>query len=253
MRIPLLTSAAVLGLALTAPAFAATNGTEYIPPPHQLMREGVMNPATGARYGHVPGVGISLPTSRHASNITPSDTYSQIAPTLPKPPVNANAGMDPFLHAARNAVAAGKTGMAQESLERAMTARLNEDVLRSVYPRNDPVIRQIQAALDDLSHHRYAAVDRRIAQAMTGTGVAENEPYGGGSAGMGMGVGGPGMTNTYGSAYGETPTMANTPQTSARGGLPPTGAPSKTANVGTLGTQVVPPGMPMNPTGNPKY
>lgn len=254
MRIPLLTSAAVLGLALTAPAFAATTGTEYIPPPHKLMREGVMNPATGARYGHTPGVGISLPTSPHASNITPSDTHSIIAPTLPKPNVSKNAGMDTFLRAARRAVAHGQTGVAQESLERAMTARLNEDVLRSIYPRNDPVVHHIQAALDDLAHHRYSAVDRRIAEAMTGAPVAENEPYGGGYAGVGMSAGAPGMTyNTYGSAAGEEPTMANAPQTSARGGLPPTGAPSKTANVGTLGTQTVPPGMPMNPTGNPKY
>ncbi len=251
MRKTLLTSAAVLGLALTAPAFANTGGTEYIPPPHKLMREGVMNPRTGARYGHVPGIGQSVPFSTHASNIVPGDTHSQIAPNLvPKPPVGRNASMHAFLHSARRAIARGRTGEAQEALERAMTARLNRDQLRGIEPSSDPVVGQLETALNDLAFHRYAAVDRKIARAMTGTGVAENAPFG-----NTMGMGQPGAEyNTYGTApaAGSQTPSANSPQTS---GLhtPPTGAPHRTANVGTLGTEVSPPGSQMNPTGNPKY
>jgi hypothetical protein len=37
------------------------------------------NPATGARPGHEPGVGESLPLSNKSSNITPTDTRSNIA------------------------------------------------------------------------------------------------------------------------------------------------------------------------------
>ena len=49
-----------------------------------------LDPATGARPGHEPGVGVSLPLSNNASNIGPADTQSIIAPTLPAPSVGDN-------------------------------------------------------------------------------------------------------------------------------------------------------------------
>jgi hypothetical protein len=50
-----------------------------------------LDPATGARPGHQPGVGESLPLSNNASNIVPGDTRSTIAPTLPASPVGDSA------------------------------------------------------------------------------------------------------------------------------------------------------------------
>lgn len=182
MRKTLLTSVAVLGLALTAPAFAdTTNATRHrqaIPSPHQLMREGAMNPATGARYGHVPGQGVSLPTSNQASNITPADTHSIIAPTLPTPPVNPNAGAEQFLNVARQALASHRTGEAQEALERAETRRLDLDAARNMSPNDDPMIGQIRAALEALGHRDIAAADQQVASAMSMGATAGNMPPG---------------------------------------------------------------------------
>jgi hypothetical protein len=89
------------------------------------------DPATGARPGHVPGVGASLPMSNAASNITPSDTRSTIAPTLPTPGVADGEGPHAYLQAARDALSRGQTGLAQESLERAETRVLDRSVAPS--------------------------------------------------------------------------------------------------------------------------
>lgn len=182
MRKMLLTSAAAMGIALVAPGIVQTanaatdrNGVTT-PPPHRLMREGAMNPTTGARWGHVPGVGISLPTSAQASNITPGDTRSIIAPTLPKPPVSPDAGTQAFLNAAHQAVAAHRTGEAQEALERAMTRRLDGDVLRGVSIADDPMIGQIRGALDSLANRQYSAVQQQIATAESNYTTASTTP-----------------------------------------------------------------------------
>lgn len=65
------------------------------------------------------------PVSDKASNITPADTRTPIAPELPPPPVADNASPLDFLHAARDALAHGKTGQAQEALERAEARALD--------------------------------------------------------------------------------------------------------------------------------
>lgn len=183
MRTMLLTSAAAIGLALAAttaiqPASAAQGTDRYsatrAPSPHRLMHEGMMNPATGARWGHVPGVGISLPTSPQASNITPGDTRSIIAPTLPKPGIGPNANAEEFLAAARRAIANHQTGVAQEALERAETRRLDFDSARNVAPSDDPMIGQIHAALLALADRNFAAVDQQIAGAMSMGPAASN-------------------------------------------------------------------------------
>ncbi len=84
---------------------------------------------TGARPGHVPGVGDSLPKSDNASNIVPSDTKSNIAPTLPTPLVAGTRAPSDFLRAARAALIAGHTGEAQQSLEMAETRSLDRSVV----------------------------------------------------------------------------------------------------------------------------
>ncbi len=186
MRTILLTSVAAFGLAVALPALAATDtavapgydtaapttsAKPYIPPPRKLMREGAMNPATGARWGHVPGSGVSLPTSTHASNITPGDTASLIAPTLPTPPLAKNATPEQFLSFARQALSEGRTGAAQEALERAETRRLDRDAMRGISPSNDPMVSQIEAALDAIARRNFSMAQQSISTAMAGGGA----------------------------------------------------------------------------------
>lgn len=230
MRTMLLTSVAAFGLALAAPAMAQnTATTPTTPPPHKLMREGAMNPATGARWGHTPGIGISLPVSPQASNITPQDTRSIIAPTLPKPALGENATPAQFLGAARDALARGQTGEAQEAMERAMTRRLDRDAMGGIEPSNDPMIGKIRAALDSLASRQFQTAQQDIASAMPVAAETGGTP--GGEAMNTTGVGGP--TAPY----------------------PGTGVYQAerhhTTIPGTQGAQVSPPGTQMNPNGSP--
>ncbi len=89
-----------------------------------------LDPATGARPGHEPGTGTSLPLSSHASNIEPGDTHSLIAPTLPPSSAGANATAHDYLAAARAALVGGRTGEAQQSLEMAETRALDRSVVQ---------------------------------------------------------------------------------------------------------------------------
>ena len=106
------------------------------------------NPETGARPGNVIGTGNSLPVSSRASNISPADTRSLIAPRLPLPPVPEGAPPRQFLLAARQALQSGQTGMAQEALERAEARQLDRSVApsRASEPITGPVVTQISTA-----------------------------------------------------------------------------------------------------------
>ena len=85
----------------------------------------------GARAGHEPGVGESLPRSGNASNIQPGDTRSTIAPTLTMPSIGADAGPRDYLLSARSALVAGHSGLAQQALEMAETRVLDRSVVAS--------------------------------------------------------------------------------------------------------------------------
>ena len=90
--------------------------------------------------------------SNRASNISPSDMRSNIAPRLPSPQVGENASARAYLIAARNALAAGRTGEAQEALERAQTRLLDRSVplFQTNTPDRSPAVEQISAALQAL-------------------------------------------------------------------------------------------------------
>ena len=109
-----------------------------------------MNPATEARPGHEPGVGESLPRSDKAGNIVPADTRSNIAPTLPQPTVGENATTQDYLRAARSALAAGRTGQAQQSLEMAETRALDRSVAQG--QTNAPSDSQLVSRIRDARH-----------------------------------------------------------------------------------------------------
>jgi hypothetical protein len=86
------------------------------------------NPATSAHPGHEFGIGDSLPRSNNASNISPADTRSVIAPTLPGPLAGDSGTPAYYLLAAKAALAAGHNGAAQQSLEMAETRTLDRSV-----------------------------------------------------------------------------------------------------------------------------
>ena len=107
-----------------------------------------VDPATGARPGHQPGVGESLPLSAKASNIGPADTQSTIAPTLPAPTVGDSATTREYLQAARASLVAGRTGQAQQSLEMAETRALDRSVVQgqTSTPSDNQLVSRIQDA-----------------------------------------------------------------------------------------------------------
>ena len=111
------------------------------------------NPATGARPGNDIGTGMSIPMGTSASNITAADTNSPIATNLPSPDLPEGAPAQAYLIAARNALAAGKTGEAQQSLEMAETRLLDRStpLFQTNTPSANPVVSQISQALQALA------------------------------------------------------------------------------------------------------
>lgn len=122
------------------------------------------DPVTGARPGHEPGVGISLPRSEKAGNILQGDARMTIANTLPDPGIPDAAMPVDYLRAARASMVVGHTGQAQQSLEMAETGALNTTVVHGTenVPANGLLIRQIRDALQTLGHGDNAGTIRLI-------------------------------------------------------------------------------------------
>ena len=92
------------------------------------------------------------PPSTRASNITPDNTRSNVAPSLPASPVGDNAEIQDYLRAARSSLAAGRTGEAQQSLEMAETRALTRstDASQASTPDSNPMVIRIRDALHAL-------------------------------------------------------------------------------------------------------
>jgi hypothetical protein len=101
--------------------------------------------ALGLTAFAVPSAFAQNPTTSSASNILPSDTASPIAPALPSPDLGPGASPEDFLKAARAALATGRTGEAQESLEMAETRLLDRStpLFQTNDPSRSPLIAQI--------------------------------------------------------------------------------------------------------------
>jgi hypothetical protein len=127
------------------------------------------DPTTGARPGHEIGVGQSLPLSNNASNIVPSDTRSNIAPTLPASSAREGAQTRGYLRAARASLVAGRTGQAQQSLEMAETRALDRSVVQGQTdtPSNSQLVSQIRDARHALGGGDRAHAIRLIDQALS--------------------------------------------------------------------------------------
>jgi hypothetical protein len=111
-----------------------------------------LNPATGARPGHEPGSGESLPRSGNASNIDQADSRSAIAPTLPRSGLGDNATSADYLRAARASLVAGHSGQAQQALEMAETRALDRSVAQGEtnMPSDSRLVSRIRDALHAL-------------------------------------------------------------------------------------------------------
>jgi hypothetical protein len=109
----------------------------------------------------------AVPVSNAASNITPADTRSTIAPALPAPPVADDAQPIDFLKAAHDALSHGRTGEAQEALERAEARTLDRAVplFQTSAPIDDPLVAQIRAARLALGSNDPARATQLIAAA----------------------------------------------------------------------------------------
>jgi len=115
------------------------------------------NPETGARPGNVIGTGMSLPMSTTAGNLN-----------LPTPAVGENASTADLLRAARGALAAGRTGEAQQALEMAQTRLLDRSVPlgQTDRPSDNPMVQQIAQARQALLADDRPACMRLIEAAM---------------------------------------------------------------------------------------
>ncbi len=108
------------------------------------------------------------PPSNRASNIGPQDTQSTNAPALPAPNLPDGARPSDALRAAQGALAAGRTGEAQESLEMAQTRMLDRSVPlgQTNNPSDNPTVRQISRALQALASHDRATCMQLIQTAL---------------------------------------------------------------------------------------
>ncbi len=127
---------------------------------------GVDAPPTSAYRG-----GAGSPRSNRASNIAPSDTRSEIAPRLPDPATGGNTP-EAYLAAAQRALDTGKTGAAQEALERAETRLLSRstDPSAAASPADMPMVQQISQARQALATRDIASARSAIRAALGNAG-----------------------------------------------------------------------------------
>jgi len=136
--------------------FCAVTLSAVLATPGSTLAQGVpsgASPLTGARPGNEIGTGMSLPRGDRASNINRYNTRSQIAPNLPSPALGPGASPADFLQAAADALRAGRTGEAQQSLEMAQTRLLDRSVPQGQTnnPSTNPAVAQISRALHALA------------------------------------------------------------------------------------------------------
>lgn len=140
-------------------ATALAQGTGSAAPPSASPPP--MPPPNTAPAGAMPGsgeqpaaMGGNVPVSTKASNLDQQDQADgKVAPALPSPDLGPNASPVDYLRAAQSALAAGKTGEAQQSLEMAQTRLLDRSVPYGEVnkPINSPAIDTISKALQALA------------------------------------------------------------------------------------------------------
>ncbi len=129
-------------------------------------------PAPADQYGGVPPAsayrgGAGSPFSNRSSNIDPADTRSEIAPRLPEPDAGGNNARA-YLLAAQRALAQGRTGAAQEALERAQTRILTRstDPALAAVPEDGGMTRAITEVRMALGHNDLAGARAILARVL---------------------------------------------------------------------------------------
>lgn len=124
----------------------------------------------GEHWSHEPGTGQSGPASTKASNISEADTHSNIAPHLPEPAVGEGADADTLLKAAQAALAAHRTGTAQQALEMAETRLLDRStpVDAANQPDQNATVQQVANARKALAQGDTAGASSAIQTALGG-------------------------------------------------------------------------------------
>lgn len=133
----------------------------------RTMPEDASAEGTEMGRGHEYRGGVGSPSSSRASNIDKGDTRSDIAPRLPDPSA-ASSTPEGYLAAAQHALASGKTGAAQEALERAETRVLSRstDTSMAASPADMPMVQQIGAARRALASRDMAGAKAAINAAL---------------------------------------------------------------------------------------
>jgi hypothetical protein len=156
----------------------------------------------------VMGLALSVPAmAQQASNITPSDTRSDIAPALPTPPVSPDAGPRQYLQAARTALSAHRTGEAQEALERAEARLLDRSTANPGREDRAPMVRQVADAREALGRGDVTGATRIVDAALAG-GPARVAPQ---ASAAPMTAPSPGMAMAAGATGGAPSAIAGMP------------------------------------------
>jgi hypothetical protein len=119
-----------------------------------LAQVPTMDTAPAAQAGIYHGEHDSLLHSKKASNIVSADTNGGTAPTLPSSALSLDAPSRDYLRAARASLAAGHTGVPQQSLEMAEPRALggSESSALAGVPRGNANVTQIRDPLHALGN-----------------------------------------------------------------------------------------------------
>lgn len=140
---------------------ALAQGTPNLPPPlppsdqaASPLPPNTAPPAAMPAPAQPPAaMGGQEPVSTNAANLNQQDQpYRKVAPALPTPELGPNASPADYLRAAESALAGGRTGEAQQSLEMAQTRLLDRSVPygQVTTPIRSPAIDTISQALQAL-------------------------------------------------------------------------------------------------------
>jgi len=133
----------------------------------QGMTDDVGGTGAGMPRGREYRGGAGSPASNRASNTTAANTRSEIAPRLPDPAAGASTP-EGYLAAAQRALNSGRTGAAQEALERAETRLLSRSTEQSLAgsPDASPMVQKIGEARRALAARDTATAKSAISAAM---------------------------------------------------------------------------------------
>ena|ERR1700733_4042779 len=126
----------------------------------------------GARAGNELGGGGSMDSRVMALAL--DNTRSTVVPALPSPPGGDEQRASDYLKAAQGALAAGRSGEAQQALEMAQTRMLDRSVPmgQTNNPNDNPTVQQISRAIQALAAHD-RATSMQLIQAAIGSATAQ--------------------------------------------------------------------------------